>query len=350
MAYQLVHNGVLREFDFYPPIGWEYWHEQAFTQGARRGLPLVIAMHGGAQDPAVFASDWPLPLVSASPVSTNWEDRFFVIYPHGFGYTPDLTGRPIRGWNAGFSGDLMPVQSDVSFIRAAIAAVEDMLQARLDELGVRRPAIDADRRYLFGYSMGGMMAYKLAHEIPDYFAALWVMSGAIGGRSSEGYANTVTNTPSGSSSLSLFHHHGDLDDVVPPGPREDISGREVGTHLPDLYALTGMPAVEIPLRKTSLRHLAAAIAAYKLHNDCENTAFVSPGDPDASTDSALDLGGGATSVKLVFRQAGNAANPEVIVYRDPTMEHTGFTTPGGNRYFDHTDVWSFFKGHPRVGI
>lgn len=350
MAYQLVHEGVVREFDFYPPIGWEYWHDQAFTQGGRRGLPLVIAMHGGAQDPRGFATDWPFPVLSASPVSTNWEDRFFVIYPHGFGYTPDLSGQTVRGWNTGFAGDYMPPHSDVSFIRAVVAAVESMLQARLDELGVRRPAIDADRRFLFGYSMGGMMAYRLAHAVPDYFAALWVMSGAIGGRSSEGYTDTVTNTPAGSSSLSLFHHHGERDDVVPPGPRDDSSGREVGTHMPDLYAITGMPAAEIPRRKTSLRHLGAAIAAYKLHNNCEDTAYVSVGDPDASDPTAADVAGGNTSVKLVFRQAGNADNPEVVVYRDPEMEHTGFTSAGPNRYFTAADAWAFFKRHPRVAI
>jgi predicted esterase len=350
MAYQLVHKGVLRAFDFYPPIGWEYWHEQAFTQGDRRGLPLVIALHGGAQDPSQFATDWPFPLLSATPVSTNWEDRFFVLYPHGFGYTPDLSGEPIRGWNTGFAGDYMPPHSDVGFIKAVIEAVDGMLQARLETLGVKRRAIDADRRFLFGYSMGGMMAYKLAHAIPGAFAALWVMAGAIGGRSREGYTDTVTNTPSGSSSVSLVHHHGDLDDVVPPGPRNDRSGREVSTHVPDLYALTGMPAAEIPLRKTSFRHLGTAIAAYKLHNNCEDAAYFDASDPDASTTSAPDVTGGATSLKLVFRQAGNAVNPEVIVYRDPTLGHTGLTTAGPNRYVTAADVWAFFKQHPRVSL
>ena len=350
MSYQLVHDGVLREFQFYAPIGWEYWHERVFTEDGRRGLPLVIAMHGGAQDPANFAIDWPFPLLSNSPLNNNWEDRFFVLYPYGFGYTPDLTGEPIRGWNTGFSGDFLRTQSDVSFIRAAIGAAENMLQARLDELHVKRPAIDADRRFLFGYSMGGMMGYKLTHELPDTFAALWAMSAAIGGRSSEGYTETVTNAPQGRSSVSLFAHHGELDDVVPPGPQNDTSGREIGTHVPDLYALAGMPAAEIPLRKTSLKHLASAIAAYKLYNDCDDAAYFSAVGTDGSTTTAPDVSGTATSLKLVFRQAGGAANPETIVYRDPFMEHTNFTSAGPNRYFTAADVWDFFKRHPRVPL
>jgi poly(3-hydroxybutyrate) depolymerase len=350
MAYQLVHDGVLREFQFYAPIGWEYWHERAFTEDGRRGLPMVIALHGGGQDPASFAADWPFPLLINSAASTNWEDRFFVLYPYGFGYTTDLAGVPVRGWNTGFSGDFLRVQSDVSFIHAAMQAVERMLDQRLAELQVGRPAVDADRRYLFGYSMGGMMSYKLARELPDTFAALWVMSGAIGGRSSEGYTATVTNVPLGRSTASLFAHHGEMDDVVPPGPRQDVSGRQSGTHPPDLYLLSGMPAAEIPLRRNSVRHLAAAIASYKLYNDCEDAAYFTTTATDGSSLAAPDVGGTSTAVKLVFRQAGNAVNPEVIVYRDPLMEHTGFTSAGPNRYFNEADAWSFFKLHPRVTL
>jgi predicted esterase len=349
MPYQLVHKGVLREFEFYPPIGWHYWHERVFTEDGRKGLPLVIALHGGGQDPATFAEAWPLPVSSNPPLDTNWEDRFFVLYPYGFSYF-ELAGRPLRAWNMGFSDENLPVQSDVSFIQAAIAAVEEMLQRKLDDLGVSRRAIDADRRFLFGYSMGGMMAYKLAHEIPDYFAALWVLAGAYGGRSHEGLTGTVTNDPQGSSSVSLFAHHGELDDVVPPGPQQDKSGREQGTHLPDLYALTGMPAADIPLRKSSMRHLAAAIEAYKLHNDCEATAYFDPLGIDGSTTTAPDVNGTATSLKFVFRRADNAPNPEVIVYRDPLMDHVNLTAAGLNRYVTAADVWSFFKSHPRVPV
>jgi len=39
-------------------------------------------------------------------------------------------------------------------------------------------------------------------------------------------------------------------------------------------------------------------------------------------------------------------NPTVVIYRDPGMTHTNFTT--SNRYFFEKDVWRFFERHPRV--
>jgi poly(3-hydroxybutyrate) depolymerase len=217
MPFQLVQHGILREFRLFVPIGWPYWVERVFTESSRNGLPLAIALHGGGQDPENFSNDWPLHTLTNPPDNANWEDRFFVLYPHGFASTT-LAGEPLRGWNAGFTGDNLPVQNDARFIHDAIAAVETLLRAELDAVGLKQAPIDADRRYVFGYSQGRMMSYKLAHDQPNYFAALWVMSGAYGGRSHEGLTPTIIYDPQGSSTLSLFAHHGDKDTVVPPGP------------------------------------------------------------------------------------------------------------------------------------
>jgi hypothetical protein len=56
MPYQLVHNGVVREFEFYPPVGWHYWHERVFTEDGRNGLPLVIALHAARSRHRVLLS------------------------------------------------------------------------------------------------------------------------------------------------------------------------------------------------------------------------------------------------------------------------------------------------------
>jgi poly(3-hydroxybutyrate) depolymerase len=345
MPYQLVQDGLVREFRLFVPIGWPYWVERAFTEDGRNGLPLVIAMHGGGQDPDTLSDDWPFHTLINPTDNANWEDRFFVLYPHGFAATTwvDLPRGhgyvPLRGWNTGFAGENLPEQNDVSFIRNAIAAVEELLQAELARVGIGHAPIDTDRRFLFGYSQGGMMTYKLAHGMPDYFAALWVMSAAYGGRAHEGLTHTITNDPQGSSSLSLFAHHGEDDVVVPPGPRDDPAGRALSTSSRALYVATGLAAVDADAYAGSFRHLDAAVAEFKLYNDCEPTAY--------SSTTEADLGGTNTSEKDVFRRTGNPANPEVIVYRDPTMGHTGFI---GNmhQYFDHGDVWEFFKSHPRV--
>lgn len=339
MPYQLVHNGLLREFRLYAPIGWPYWVERAFSEDGRNGLPLVIALHGGAQDPQVFSDDWPFHTLINSNSNNNWEDRFFVLYPHGFAATT-LANEALRGWNTGFAGDVPPAQNDIGFIRYAVAAVEEMLRAELDQVGIAHAPIAADRRFLFGYSMGGMMAYKLAHELPDHFAALWAMSAAYGGRSHEGLMPTVTNDPQGSFSLSLFAHHGEADIVVPPGPRNDQTGRATSSFNHAVYVAAGLQAADADDYVGSFRTLHAAVEEFKLYNDC---------DPTAATSSTTepDIGGGNSALKFVFQRPGNPANPEVTVYRDPVMAHTGFTS-SPNRYFDAAAVWDWFKLHPRV--
>jgi hypothetical protein len=60
-----------------------------------------------------------------------------------------------------------------------------------------------------------------------------------------------------------------------------------------------------------------------------------------------DIGGGNSALKVVFQRPGGPANPEVTVYRDPLMDHTGFTS-SPNQYHFAADVWDWFKLHPRV--
>ena len=99
MPYTLVHQGVMREFDFYAPPGWQHWVGKAWEQG-RVGLPLVVALHGGAQDPLGFQEDWFFPRVwnlsfadgnPGDPVTPGaaraLENQFFVLYPYGMGWT-----------------------------------------------------------------------------------------------------------------------------------------------------------------------------------------------------------------------------------------------------------------------
>lgn len=100
MPYTLVHNGLTREFDFYAPTGWEHWVGKAWEKG-RVGLPLVVALHGGAQDPLDFQEKWFFPRTwnlamdadgnPADPVPIGGdrvlENQFFVLYPYGTGWT-----------------------------------------------------------------------------------------------------------------------------------------------------------------------------------------------------------------------------------------------------------------------
>ncbi|MEJ2158606.1 MAG: PHB depolymerase family esterase [Desulfobacteraceae bacterium] len=353
MAYQFVHKGVVREFDFHAPFAWHYWHERAFAEDGRSGLPLVVALHGGGQDLTNFMNTWDFySLINVSD-ENNWQDRFFVLYPYGFDSNTAFGALNLkRSWNVGFAGEYLPVQSDVSFIRAAIDALEEMLRHKLHGLGISRPAIDPDRRYVFGYSAGGMMAYKLAHEIPDYFGALWVMAGAYGGRAHEGLTATVTNDPQGASSVSLFAHHGEDDTVVPPGPRQDPTGRvqpdtafEVTPGIVfDIYDEAGIPAGDAPIHNNAYRTLAAAVEEFRRYNDCEPEP-VAP----VSGSGKEDMIGGTDARQYVFHQASGAVNPEVTVYRDGAMNHANYST-ASKKYVDVTRIWNWFKDHPRMAL
>jgi hypothetical protein len=51
--------------------------------------------------------------------------------------------------------------------------------------------------------------------------------------------------------------------------------------------------------------------------------------------------------EAVWRQDTNPANPAGGAYLDPLMDDTNFVP---NRYFTTTDVWDFFKAHPRIDV
>lgn len=271
----------------------------------------------------------------------NWQDRCVVIYPHASAPS-ELGPIPGRGWNAGFSGEAPHVHDDVGFIRAAVDAVAAMLRPGLRQVGIDRPVFDPDRRHLFGYSNGGMLAYHLVHELPNVFASLWVMAGAIGGRAHEGLTATVFNIPRGRHSVSLFAHHGELDTIVPPGDDEDPTARMQPTWapLPDPYVATGMTSAESLQYTGSVRTLSAAVTAYRLYNDCGPRPTAALNEPSVDPTS--------TSRRFTFTHASGAANPEVVVYRDGGMEHGNFS-PGGD-YLGARDVLDFFHAHPRVEL
>ncbi|ASB48751.1 carbohydrate-binding protein [Alkalitalea saponilacus] len=130
--------------------------------------PLMISMHGMNQD------------ISYQKNMTKWEDvasehNFVVVYPEGLNSRWSLFG-----------------STDINFILAIIDEMHD------------RYAIDRDRVYLSGFSMGGMMTYYAATQIADKIAAF----APVGGYLMQG-PNTNSSRP-----IPLIHTHGTTDDVV----------------------------------------------------------------------------------------------------------------------------------------
>jgi len=410
MPYSLMHNGIMREFDFYAPPGWEYWVGKAWEQ-RRIGLPLVIALHGGAEDPLHFQEDWFFPRVWNLGLDSNGnpgdpvtpgdprilDHQCFVLYPYGQGWMTnslfdlayrnqelpaipklppvfppgtDLTplyrdGGTVRAFNPGFSG-WGPQTDDVSFIQAAMDAMNDMLKQALlaaagglpedfpwEQASVRASAterqspdlFDQYRRFLFGYSNGAMFGHHLVSQMPDYWAALWAMSGTCGGKP---YVNVstdsdrVVNLPEdGLYAVSLFAHHGDGDKTVPPGdwgeadfvyqsPQPTDPGYEMMVDAGFPSSLDYLPGF-LPLTQAS--------KGYRTYNNID-------GQSPFRVRTGLDSADKAKSKSWPDAENWDDFNPTVVIYRDPGMKHTNFTT--SNRYLFEKDVWRFFERHPRV--
>jgi polyhydroxybutyrate depolymerase len=146
--------------------------------------PLVVMLHGGAANPLSMAR-----LTRFHEIAER--ERFFVAYASGAG--PFFR---LRTWNAGgkFSGGWAEKEGvdDVGFIR-------DMIGHLCAGLSV-----DRTRIYAAGLSKGAMMAYRLALEASDIFAAIAAVAGPM--------CQTSHDDPA---PVSVLHIHGLKDANVP---------------------------------------------------------------------------------------------------------------------------------------
>jgi predicted peptidase len=106
----------------------------------------------------------------------------------------------------------------------------DTLNALLDEI-VASYAVDVDRVYLTGLSMGGYGAWHLGIQYPDRFAAVV----PIAGGGDPGQVCALKDVP-------VRAFHGALDDVVAPGETQEMvaaleacDGDVQFTLYPDVY-------------------------------------------------------------------------------------------------------------------
>lgn len=123
-------------------------------------LPLVIVLHG--------AGSHGLNVEKSTKFSeTAQKEGFVVVYPNGFKVSNGMHA----GWNAVHCcGDAMELNiDDVGFIGFLI-----------DEM-VKNAHVDAARVYVLGNSNGGMLAQRVAREIPHKITAVAsVVAGAYG--------------------------------------------------------------------------------------------------------------------------------------------------------------------------
>jgi polyhydroxybutyrate depolymerase len=147
--------------------------------------PLLVALHGG--------TGWGTQFERNSGFD-RLADRygFVVVYPDGIGV--GRRGVALRTWNAG--GCCGPAArqlvDDVGFVRTLVERLQ------------REHRIDRARVFAAGHSNGGMLAYRLACEAADVFAAIGVQSSSL-----------ELDRCRPSQPVSVLHVHGTADRNVP---------------------------------------------------------------------------------------------------------------------------------------
>jgi polyhydroxybutyrate depolymerase len=131
----LIIEGVQRNVMVYIPASY-YDNDEA-------PVPMVIVLHGAGGTGRRIAG------VSEFNTLADAEG-FIVVYPDGLG----------GAWNDARPDPRTLGVDDVGFIEQMIAFMAD------------HASIDAARVYASGYSMGGMLAYRLGCQLPDRIAAV----------------------------------------------------------------------------------------------------------------------------------------------------------------------------------
>ena len=167
--------------------------------------PVMVVVHGYTHDAGVMENMTSPDGNPSNPDSLNsLADRegFVVVYPNG---TPLGRFRKGRGWNGGGGANgYAPVSSpavennynDIGFLNDVLDEVEKEVN------------VDKSRVFGAGISNGGAMAYRMAAEMSDRFAAIAVVAAG----DQYAYAN---NTTEPERDMPLMVMHGEKDPVWP---------------------------------------------------------------------------------------------------------------------------------------
>ncbi|MCH2169961.1 alpha/beta hydrolase-fold protein [Myxococcota bacterium] len=172
--------GIERSYRLYAPA-------KAVKRASANGppLPLMIVLHGGLGNAQSIEDTSGMDQVAD-------DGGFVVAYPNGTEGLGRMQGR--RTWNAGRCCGIASRENvdDVGFIEQLISEIANQYP------------IDRTRVYAVGISNGGMLAYRLACEIPDRLAAAVAIAGTL----------AIPSCPS-SNSVAFLHIHGDADRNIP---------------------------------------------------------------------------------------------------------------------------------------
>lgn len=251
-------------------------------------MPMVLAFHGGGGNAENMRQ------MSGFNQKADSEN-FIVVYPNGLGRLNNI----LLTWNAVGCCDYAMEQKidDVKFIGALI-----------DKL-VLEYGIDSKRIYATGFSNGALISYRLAAEMPEKFAAIAPVAGAL-----------FENSPKPKGRVPVLIIHGLADTAVP---------YEGGYSQRDLVAKR---------QSQPFKSLGYAAEVWAKTNGCSAL-------PKKETKGAV--------IRESHPSCVDNNNVEVIAITDGLH-----AWPGGNKGRDAADapstaisatdeIWEFFKKHRR---
>ena len=240
-------------------------------------MPLVLLLHG-------YGANGQLQELYLGLDRLVDGRRVLLAAPDG---TLDASGKQF--WNATdacCNFDASPVD-DVAYLRGLVSEIS------------AAHAVDAHRVFVIGHSNGGFMAYRLACEHPEDFAAIVSLAGAT-------FADAARCAPA--SPLSVLQIHGDADGTVLYDGGTSLVGRVV-------------PAYPGAARTTDI---------WASYQGCSSETV--PGE-------SVDLGG---TPALVTRHTGCPPGIGVELWTLPDGSHLPSFSSGFA-----TNVWHWLEQHPK---
>jgi polyhydroxybutyrate depolymerase len=269
-------NGRERSYRLHVPAGLE-----PSTSSA-----LVVALHGGGGNGANMQSTIGLDAVAD-------RESFLVAYPNGSGRLGDY----LLTWNAGnCCGYALDEQvDDTAFLRAMVADIS------------RTYLIDPHRVFATGMSNGGMMAYRLACEAADLFAAVAPVAGAL-----------------------------NLDSCEPAGPVSVLAIH--GTADQHVLFEGGAPAVTVDSHSRIDQSVHYAMTYWASRNGCALDATRSVAGSVAHEFYPGCEAGAA--VELIAVDGGGHAWPGAVKFSPQGDEPSQALNAA-------EEIWAFFEAHPK---
>jgi polyhydroxybutyrate depolymerase len=176
---QVVIDGIRRTYIVKLPQNY-YQHDSTRA--------MIIGLHGTGGDAEQFERGYGFDQKADM-------EGFVAVYPDGVQKLDGPGFLKIRTWNAGTCCDFAMYTNvnDVKFISTLIDNISERFH------------INRKKVYVTGMSNGGMMAYRLASELPDKIAAVGIVSGTM----------VAPKDASRQGVVPLLHIHSVLDTKVP---------------------------------------------------------------------------------------------------------------------------------------